>query len=66
MPSKKEYFGILKIDDKAILKIEDNSPNKIIVFLSCKLEDEYHDAKGQIYNKTTGEMVYQCQKTAIC
>lgn len=66
MSGKMEYYGILKLDNKTIFKVEDNSPNKIIVYLSCKLEDEYPDAKGKIFKKTTGEVIYQCQKTAIC
>lgn len=66
MSEKAEYYGILKLNNKTIFKIKDNSPNKIIVSLSCKLKDEYPDVKAKIFKKATGELVYQCQKTAIC
>ena len=61
-----KYCSIVKRAGKVLLKIEDNCQNKLIAILSCKLEDDYPDAKGQVFRKTTGEIVYQCRRTAIC
>lgn len=66
MSDKIKYCAIVKRENQALYMVEDDCPNKLIVILSCRLEDEYPDAKGQVIKKSSGEIVYQCRRTSIC
>ena len=66
MISDMQYRGILEIKGQELFAIENNCPNRILVSLTCKLEDEYHDAKALVIKKSTGQIIYQCRRQAIC
>lgn len=66
MSREMKYSGIVKNENEILYSKEDNFFSKLMVNLLCSIEDDYHGAKGQIFKKTTGEIVYQCQRTAVC
>lgn len=66
MSEEMEYCGIVKHENEVLYSREDDSFNKLMISLLCTIENDYHSAKGQIFKKTTGEIIYQCQRAAIC
>lgn len=66
MTTNIQYRGILKYKGQELYSIENNCPNKLIVMLICKLEDEFHYAQALVTEKATGEIIYQGQRSAIC
>ncbi len=61
-----QYRGVLKYKGQELYSTENNCPNKLIVILICKLEDEFRYAKALVTKKATGEIIYQGKRSAIC
>lgn len=61
-----KYHGVLKYNGQELYSTENDCPNKLFIILICKLEDEYRYAKALVTNKTTGEIIYQGKRSAIC
>lgn len=61
-----QYRGVLNYRGQELYSIENNCPNKLIINLICKLEDEFRYAKALVTNKATGEIIYQGKRAAIC
>jgi hypothetical protein len=60
MSERMKYCTIVKREGKVLLKTENNYPNKLILILSCKLEDNYADAvaKELVFDKFSRKTVY--------
>ncbi len=61
-----QYRGVLNYRGQVLYITENNCPNKLIVNLICKLEDEFRYAKALVIKKATGEIIYQGKRSAVC
>lgn len=61
-----KYRGVLNQNGKELFSTENDCLNKLIIILTCKLEDEFHYAKAVVTNKLTGEIIYQGKRAAVC
>lgn len=57
-----QYIARIKLEDAVVKTFSGDDIEKLQAHLMQSLEDECTNARGEIVNNDSGELVYQCRK----